>query len=672
MITSSRSSLRAPGNRSILAAALAVAASFVTSHLLFILLPQVFESWNAQTIDQLFLVRSRLESLQPRYDSSIVHIDILDKTLDKLTNSYLSRSEYARVTGNLAEMGVAVQLWDFIFPARTNQVDDSLFIRACLSAGNVYLGVAFNTPSGAVASRRQTPAEVNTYFRKSMWMVQPDGSLDDVPEGVDPLVTFPELALASAGVGFLNLNPDRDGVFRRAPLVFLYQGAVVPSIALRIVCDYLGVHPAQIVIKPGGAITLKNARPPRATPHDIVIPIDEAGNLVVNYIGPWSKGTWQPMRHYDFADVLRASEDAGEMDLWKEELAGRIAVVSQVTTGSTDVGPVPGDPSFPKSGIHANIMHTILTENFLRELSTWEMLALEMLLALAVFALASRFSSALLSLSITGLLMAYLVVAAAAFLYGSVIMNIIRPAFMVVGAMIAIVAHRYVREEKEKLVMQRSFESYFPPSIVKRVMADPSAVMAGGQKKELTILFSDIEGFTRYSTQVSPDQVQKILNEYFGAMTEIVFRHGGTLDKFIGDGLMVFFGDPEPQPDHAIRCVRTAIDMQRKARELRSRWEAAGGMPIQIRIGVNTDVVVVGNMGSSRRLSYTAIGSGVNLAQRLEANAPAGGILIAERTFELVRDHVNARSLGEIVVEGIDEPIRAYEVQIDDSARTQG
>jgi adenylate cyclase len=144
----------------------------------------------------------------------------------------------------------------------------------------------------------------------------------------------------------------------------------------------------------------------------------------------------------------------------------------------------------------------------------------------------------------------------------------------------------------------------------------------------------------------------------------VVFRYEGTVDKYIGDGLMVFFGDPEPQPDHAVRCVRAAIDMQRKVRELKEKWEKEGGIPIQIRIGINTGEVVVGNMGSARRLSYTVLGSPVNLAQRLESNAPVGGIMVSRRTWELVRDHVLTQSLGEIKVKGIDEPMPVYEVLV--------
>jgi adenylate cyclase len=241
---------------------------------------------------------------------------------------------------------------------------------------------------------------------------------------------------------------------------------------------------------------------------------------------------------------------------------------------------------------------------------------------------------------------------------------------MVIFATICILAYRYINEEKEKEVFRRTLEAYFPPLVVKKIIANPEIIGSGGQKKELTILFSDIKDFTRYTSSMGPDQVQKLLNEYFEAMTEIVFQYKGTVDKFMGDGMMVFFGDPEPQSDHALLCVRAAIDMQKKVREIRAKWEKHGGMPIQIRIGINTDTVVVGNMGSSKRLSYTVLGAPVNLAQRLESNAPAGGILISQRTYDLIKEHITAFPLGRIEVKGFEESISVYEVPVDSESLT--
>jgi adenylate cyclase len=371
------------------------------------------------------------------------------------------------------------------------------------------------------------------------------------------------------------------------------------------------------------------------------------------------------MKHYDFADVLLVSDSREDMDIMAEDFRGKIAVVSEVSTGSSDIAPVPTDNNFPLSGLHANVLHTILSENFLTEFTDFQMLFIELLLMVIVLVFAFKLSSRGLRYGTVFLLFGYLMSCALLFFYANVIVNIIRPSLMIVASVFSIIAYRYINEEKEKESLRRSFEAYFPPAVVKKIMANPEMIYAAGQKKELTIMFSDIKSFTTHSSTMTPEAIQKSLDEYFGAMVDIVFKYEGTVDKFIGDGLMVFYGDPEPQSDHALRCVKAAIEMQKKCRELKAKWEAEGRFSLKIRIGINTGPVVVGNMGSAKRLSYTVLGSDVNLAQRLEANAPVEGIMISQRTYELVKDHVPTKPLEPIKVKGLDQPIQVYEVLVD-------
>jgi adenylate cyclase len=643
-----------------------ILASFLAVHLLFWLLPNVFEPWNAQTVDQFFSLRSKSDSFRPRYDSTIVHIDISDRTFEVLQNAYLNRFQYAQVVRNLADMGTALQLWDFILPAKTNQQEDSAFVVATAYAHNTYFGLAFRPADRRASGLSASGTMAGRYLEMTKWNVQVQGDVSRLYHARDALITFPSLSIASKGLGFLNLLFDRDGVYRRIPLVYWYRGSCYPSLTLCAVCDYLDVTPDRIVVEPGSAITLKGARRPGDRSHDVVIPIDRSGNMLVNYVGPLVREDGVlSMLHANFADILRASDDRMELDIWKEQLTGKIAVVSEVRTGAADVGPIPGDNDFPLSGVHSNAINTILTENFLRQANGLEMFLVELGVLLILALLALRFSSRNFSLGALGLMVLYFAVAALLFLYSNYIVNVLRPILEIGLGAFAVVAYRYVNEQKQKEVLRRSFEAYFPPAVVRRIMVNPSLVTATGQKKELTILFSDIKSFTTHSSTLPPDEIQKLLNEYFEAMVEIVFKYEGTVDKFIGDGLMVFFGDPEPQPDHAVRCVQAAIDMQRKCRVLRDRWVREGRFPLMVRIGVNTGPVVVGNMGSERRLSYTVLGADVNLAQRLESNAPVEGILISRRTYELVKDQVPTRALDPIKVKGLDVPVEVYEVPVE-------
>jgi adenylate cyclase len=638
-----------------------IVASFLFSYFLFWLLPGVFEPWNAQALDQLFIYRSTSKTFRPTYDSTVIHVDLGDASIEKLGSYYPSRFHFGQIAKNLGEMGVAAQIWDFVFAARSANTDeDSAFLQGTRAAANAYFGIAFDLHQGvAPQGTSKISRDRIEYLERTKWNVVVDGFADDFYEGVKPLTTFTELASASRGLGYLSIKFDRDGAFRRAPLLIRYENAFYPSLPFRAICDYLHVPPERIIVRPRKSITLKDAQRPGKEPHDIVIPIDKYGQMVINFVGPWDR-----MKHIDFADVYKVSDSRADLEDMADELRGTFVVVSQVSTGSSDIAPVPTDNNFPLSGVHANVAHTILTENFLTEPTGIQMVLSDILLAIIGFFLAYRLPSRWLWAAAIGLLALYFSVGAALFLYANIIVNLIRPSLFIVIGVFSTLAYRYINEEKEKESLRRSFEAYFPPSVVRKIMANPEMITSVGQKKELTIMFTDIKSFTTYSSTMTPDQIQKMLNVYFGAMVEIVFKYEGTVDKFIGDGLMVFFGDPEPQSDHALRCVKAAIEMQLKCRELKVRWEKEGLFPLRVRVGINSGPVVVGNMGSSRRLSYTALGSDVNLAQRLESNAPVEGILISQRTFDLLDGQVKTTPHEPILVKGLSTPIQVYEVPV--------
>ncbi len=636
---------------------LLICMSFVLVFVAFRLLPDVFEPWNSRIVDRLFVLRSSVPSLHPAYNTVIAHVDVNNTTIQELNDFYLNRAHFARVVRNLSTMRTAAQAYDFIFAAKSNEKDDSSLIEATREAANVYYGMAFELPEEEPVRGQAPSAAVLQYLESTKWAVKMEGKGGDFYTGSHPLPTFPSLARVSRGLGFLSIKADRDGVLRRVPLLVKYGDGFYPSLPFRVVCDYLKVPPEAITIIPGTAVILKDVPGKEGPKREIRIPIDRFGNMIISFLGPWER-----MTHYNFSDIYRASDYRDELVMWGEELEGKIVLVSDVSTGATDIGPVPTDANFPLSALHANVIHTILSEDFFRESSILETLLIEAALMFLVIFLSRNRSPTAFSLGMAGLIGTFAVVAALLFFYAHVIVQVLRPIFSCGLAVSLVTGYRYFNEEKEKETLRRSFEAYFPPGVVKKIIANPELISSRGQKKELTILFSDIKSFTAHTANLSPDQIRRLLNEYFDAMVEIVFRHGGTVDKYIGDGLMVFFGDPEPQDDHALRCVRAAIEMQQKTRKLREEWEKGEGFPISIRIGINTGEVVVGNMGSRKRLSYTVLGSPVNLAQRLESKAPDGAILISERTHELVKDYVASSHPGQMALKGIEKPVNVYEV----------
>jgi adenylate cyclase len=542
-------------------------AAFVAAHLCFLLLPSVFETWNAKTIDQLFLFRSTSDRLQPHYDDIIVHVDINNTTIHQLNNHYLNRSHHAQLIRNLTAMNVSAQLYDFIFAARSNDKDDNALINATSKAGNVYFGLAFEllkeTDQGYEDPKKANAIE---YLDRTKWYVILKGDATAFYAGVNPLTTFPALSSASWGLGYLNLKADRDGVFRRLPLLIRYNNAFYPSYAFRAICGYLGVSPESIVVKPGKTITMKNAnrpgseaghlgvspesivvkpgktitmknakRPGTAAGHNIVIPIDRYGNMVINFIGPWDR-----MKHYNFADIFSASEDRDEMEMWREELSGKIIIISDVSTGAVGVGPVPTDTNFPLSALHANVMHTILTESFLRELSDSEMLLIELSLLLMILMLSIRFSSIPFSLGSIAVAGGYVVLAVYSFFYANLIFHIVRPLLIVIFALIFIVVYRYINEEKERNFIRVTFGRYLSNEVVEKLLGSPEGLKMSGENREVTFLVSDLRGFTSLSSSLSPDNVIPILNRYFERMVEIIARYRGTVDELQGDGILVF------------------------------------------------------------------------------------------------------------------------------------
>ncbi len=656
--------MRSSVDRRLAVSAGIVLAVLLLTHLVTWTLQSFIEPIQAEGIDRLFRIRSHIASLAPRYDETIILVPIDDASLQSLGNFYLGRSEHARLVRNLGRAGVAAQFHDMIFAAPQDAAEDRELAEATADAGNVYYGMALGLSRGRNAPDPAPPSgPVGEVLENLRWEPEVRGDPNDLVKTNSYFVTFPLLAEPARGVGSVDIVPDNDGVYRRMPLVVRDRDKFLPTLALLVVCDYLGVEPSTIEVKPGRSVTLPGAsRPGSDHAEDLVIPVDGQGRLIVNFVGPWGQ-----IKSYPFDKIYEASDDRFMLMDLKEEIAGKIAVVSWIATGAGDIGAVPTDPLFPLVGVHANAMNTILTENFLRELSPLQMLLLVELPLLALLLLVGTRLSTIPFVSVAVILMvALFLLAGVIFLFGGWIIRLPTPLLAMLGTTLGLASYQFHVESKAKAVLRNTFDSYFSPSVVDKVMGDVHQLTSAAQKKNLTILFSDIKDFTRHTAEMDATHVRELLNEYFEKMIEIVFEQEGTLDKFIGDGLMVFFGDPQPQSDHTDRCVRTAIAMQLAARELNEQWRSRGDMPLEIRVGIHAGPVVVGNLGSNRRLSYTVLGESVNLAQRLESSAPTGGILISRQAWKQVRADVDSRELEPIRVKGFDRPIEVLEILVPD------
>ena len=218
-----------------------------------------------------------------------------------------------------------------------------------------------------------------------------------------------------------------------------------------------------------------------------------------------------------------------------------------------------------------------------------------------------------------------------------------------------------VKEQVDEIQRINKLKRYLSPQIVDTVISKGNDISLENSRKLLTIFFSDIRGFTTMTENLEPEDTVNLLNEYFSEMTKLVFKHGGTIDKFMGDGLLAFYGDPLECKDHAEKAVRTAIEMKDVVKLLQSRWKDMN-CELHMSIGICTGYVTVGNIGSKERMEYTVIGNHVNLAQRLQSEAEADQILVNQRTFSMVKNTFETEIIPDITLKGINKSVVAYKI----------
>jgi adenylate cyclase len=457
---------------------------------------------------------------------------------------------------------------------------------------------------------------------------------------------IPILAAASRLLGHVNILPDPDGTTRRETLAIGYRENFYPSLGLQVARLAMGVPADQMLLDLRGEVQVG----------PVTVPTDVEGRMLINFAG---KGKTFP--HYSAADVLSGAVPPATFK-------DAIVFVGATAVGIFDLRVTPYEEVFPGVEIHANTVENILSRRFLHR-PDWVEIAVFLLILVLPFGL----GRALLRLRplaggflALGLLLGIFVAGQALFVAGGVWLPVLFPMLAVALTHVPITVHRALTEERQRLFVKRAFQQYVPEGVVKNIIANPALLRFGGDRKELTVLFSDVRGFTTYSERHEPEKVVEILGEYLTRMVDVVFKNEGTLDKFIGDAVMAIFGSPVPQTDHALRACKTAVGMMAELKALRQKWAQEGRDPFAIGIGINTGEVIVGNLGSVQRFDYTVIGDPVNLAARLESLnkefPQASGIIISDFTYALVKDQVDARPLGEVKVKGKDRPVIAYEL----------
>lgn len=544
------------------------------------------------------------EERETDYRIAVLAID--DESIQSIGQWPWPRDVHAELVNKLADYATVIG-FDITFPlASENKEDDEAFISAVQNAGNVVL------------------ARYGMFDKFSQ-----RGMIESI-ELSEPFSPLKEAALA---LGHLNTFPDNDGVVRNSLYRFSHNGETINSFSSVIANEYAK--------KMGETISIDE---------DVLNDIQQ---FHINYAaGP------------NEFEVIPYSMVLNE-DVPAEYFEDRIVLIGPYTVGIKDDFLTPLDKKQNMYGveIHANIIQNLLENNLKKQLD-WKWNALILLVAGAIAYFICRWKSPFLSLIA-------LVIFAGLFVYGGkvlynngIIISLIYVLIFIAVAYVSAVAFHYFTELSERKRITSIFGRYVAPEVVNEILENgEDGLKLGGSRKEITVLFVDIRGFTTLSERVEPEEIVEILNEYLDLTANCIFDYGGTLDKFIGDATMAIYNAPLTLEDHAMQAARSAWAMKQKAIALEAKLQERFGKSVKFGIGIHSGPAVVGNIGSKSRMDYTAIGDTVNTAARLESNTKPGQIIISETVYEQVKDRVIVQSLGEIHVKGKLHGISIYELE---------
>jgi adenylate cyclase len=528
----------------------------------------------------------------------------------------------------LTKEGAEIIVFDIFFLEK--EKNDTLLGQSIQKAGNVILPLVFEFDKAS--NIPDSEFLLNSAFR-SVTNAERLNQYGPIP-AKRVLISVPEITRDSMALGHINMFPDHDGTLRWEAMAIEYQGYLFPSIDLKTSAIYLGIPHEKIILKAAQGIQLGEKR---------MIPTDRYGRNLIYYYGPW-----QTFKHFSISDILEGQIKPGE-------LRGKIVLIGATAVGIYDLRVTPVSAAMPGVEKHANVIASILENRFLKRAPLSTNLILLLVSGFLFSFLMTRLRS--FGASLTAGLFLFFILGLGYFLfaYQGLWINIAYPSINILFLFIFVTVYNYAIEERKARKIRAMFSSYATEKVVNELIKNPGLAKLGGERREMTILFSDIVGFTTFSEKHTPEEVVAILNEYLGSMTDVIFRWEGTLDKFVGDAIVAFWGAPMRQENHAELALRCALDMVKRLEELQQKWQSEGKPVLDSGIGINTGEVLVGNIGAEgKKMEYTVIGDHVNLCSRVESLTRQfkTHILITEYTLNKIRKLVTIHYIGHLSIEG--------------------
>ncbi|EGB14484.1 adenylate/guanylate cyclase with Chase sensor [Pseudodesulfovibrio mercurii] len=573
-----------------------------------------------------------------------IRLVLLDqKSLDWAKSSFglgwpWPRQAYAPMVEFCRRAGAASLSMDVIFtePSVYGVADDQALAGALRSMGRAVLAASFARSDG---SSRTWPAHVPA----PSFTVGGEAVLRRAEVATFPI---PDLTGGTLSVGNVNVPPDADNVYRRLPLLVRFAGGYAPSLPL---AAFLADRPEPVTLAPD-EMRVGATR----------IPLTPEGDALLNYRGR------NAYTAYGAAALMESGmrlAEGGEPVIDPADLKGRHVLFGFSATGLLDLRPTPMGGVSPGVLINATALDNLLSGDFLRPAPAWTDAATTLLFAvlggLGVALLTSLWAAVAASAGTLALPVAY-----GAILYAQGVRT--GMAVQLTGCLVALFlagTWKYATEGRRKQFIKSAFRQYLSPKVIDQLLQHPERLTLGGERRELTIFFSDLQGFTSISEGLDPEALTGVLNDYLSAMTDIIHHHQGTVDKYEGDAIIAFWNAPLDQPDHALLAVRAALACQAKLAEMRPALRERTHADVFMRIGLNTGPAVVGNLGSRERFDYTMLGDAVNLASRLESINKRFGTytMVSQATLDRLGGEIPARELSRLRVVGKREAVTVFE-----------
>lgn len=610
----------------------------------------------SKTFDLRLHLRNLLEKQPTTENIAIVVID--EKSIAEIGRWPWSRSVQALLVDKIAAGKPKVIGIDIMYSEPETPQADRKLAAAIKRAGNVVQATAFITEESEV--RKTDPPAPPDYLWDAAFMeVKSVPGIEWKGWAIQPVkVNVPiEPVAKEATLGHVANVPDMDGVLRWDIMYVNYGDDCYPSLPLQVTRLATDIPAKDMILYGGSGIQLGKR----------YIRTDISGRVIINY-----RGKEKSFQHISAADLLSGAVSP-------DILKNRIVLLGTSALATFDQKVTPFSANFPGVEKNATVVHNILSNDFITKSPGFAELAVIILTASILIIFVPRLKATpgvLLGFSLMG---AYFLFSCYLLIYRDLWLYLVTPTANMIVIVTAGTISKLFSEEKQSRQIRAMFSSYVTERLVSEMIKNPEMARLGGEKREVTVLFSDVKGFTTYSEKHKPEEVVAILNEYLGEMTRIILKWDGILDKFIGDAIVVFWGAPMKQEDHAERAVRCALEMQQRLSELKASWEAAGREAISSGIGINTGEAIVGNIGAEgQKMDYTVIGDHVNLGARVESLTRRydTSILMTEFTVDKLRPSLYDGSfkgieiigIERVIVKGKDNPVGIYSLAAADNA----